>query len=36
MPAAPSVNVMARDPMAGMRKKVVPKVPTIDPAVETA
>ena len=35
-PAAPSVNVMARVPMVGMRKNVVPSVPTMLPAVDIA
>ena len=34
-PTAPSKSVMARVPIAGMRKNVVPSVPTIEPAVET-
>ncbi len=34
-PATPSVMVIARVPMAGIRKNVVPKVPTMLPAVET-
>ena len=33
-PDAPSVSVMAREPISGMRKKVVPSVPTIEPAVD--
>ncbi len=34
-PATPSVMVIARVPMAGIRKNVVPRVPTMLPAVET-
>ena len=34
-PSAPSVSVIAREPIVGMRKNVVPSVPTIEPAVET-
>jgi hypothetical protein len=42
VPAAPARDqaeraerrVMARDPIVGIRKKVVPSVPTIEPAVE--
>jgi hypothetical protein len=34
-PAAPSASVIARVPMAGIRKNVVPSVPTIEPKVET-
>ena len=36
MPAAPSVNVMARVPIAGISTKVVPSVPKMLPAVEIA
>jgi hypothetical protein len=34
-PTAPRVSVIAREPMVGIRKKVVPSVPTMEPAVET-
>lgn len=34
-PAAPSASVIARVPISGMRKNVVPSVPMIEPAVET-
>ena len=34
-PAAPSHSVIARVPMVGIRKNVVPSVPTIEPKVET-
>ena len=34
-PSAPSVSVIAREPIVGMSKNVVPSVPTIEPAVET-
>ena len=34
-PTAPSVSVIAREPIVGMSKNVVPSVPTIEPAVET-
>ena len=34
MPATPSVSVIARVPIAGIRRKVVPSVPTMLPKVE--
>ena len=34
-PATPRQRVIAREPIAGMRKNVVPSVPTIEPKVDT-